>query len=409
MKILFVTPFYKPVPNFITSSVAEKLAQDHSVTVVTAHPNYPLGKFYPEVDSIMPKCTTESRVKVWRLPVFPSHGKSKIKRLLNYISHLLMFLIWCPIANLRPDLVLVYQTPFTNGLAVLWYKWFLRVPIIHISADLWPESFEASGVKPPSWLLKSMYIFSKWINSTASHIIATSKGMRARYIKDGFPRENISVIPLWTEAAQTGSAAQAAAKGKFTVVYVGNIGVAQKIDTVLQAASLLRDDKEIKFEIYGGGVEEESLRNLVSTLKLTNVHIGGRVSPQEANRICSSASCQIVHLTKSSFYDSIIPSKLSFSLSIGTPILAGIQGEGLEMVREIGAGEPFEPENPISLAASIKRIKGLSENEIQAMRMNSTAYFQKNLSPNRLLEEYSKLIDEAPFSARQSSERNLYG
>jgi colanic acid biosynthesis glycosyl transferase WcaI len=121
-RILVITQVYAPEPNFITRDVAQALAIDGDVTVITSHPNYPYGRFYPNTRFWRPVKTREGNVVVWRLPMYPNHGLSTLKRLLSYLSFTLAAMTMAPFVAGRPDVVWVYQTPFIVACAALPFK-----------------------------------------------------------------------------------------------------------------------------------------------------------------------------------------------------------------------------------------------------------------------------------------------
>src|SRR5580704_13654027 len=111
-RVLVITQMYAPEPNFITQDVASALSLDADVTVITSHPNYPYGRFYPGTQFWRPVKAYEGNVVVWRLPMYPDHGLSPLKRLLSYVSFTVMAMLVAPWVARRPDVIWVYQTPF---------------------------------------------------------------------------------------------------------------------------------------------------------------------------------------------------------------------------------------------------------------------------------------------------------
>src|SRR5688572_15668934 len=124
IRVLSLSLHYRPEPNFITADVAERLAREgNAVTVVTAHPNYPLGRFYESVSSLWPTRSVEGGVTVWRVPFVPDHSTSKLRRLVAYGSFTLAAALFAPFVEPSPDLVWVYNAPFTTGAAALWFRY----------------------------------------------------------------------------------------------------------------------------------------------------------------------------------------------------------------------------------------------------------------------------------------------
>ena len=228
MKILFLTQHFYPEPNFVTTDIANFLcAQSHSVSVITAHPNYPYGKFYSSVKSIKPKISVENGVRILRLPFIPNHNLSKLKRGISYLSFLLMTMFSSLFFERKPDVVVVYQTPFSMGIAALIYKYLFRSKIIYICADLWPESFTASKINVANKFYQLLYSYSKWINKFADILVCTTKGTVERYAQDGIKRNKLVYIPVWISASASLFEDNTEIKKEkddknFSLVYAGN-------------------------------------------------------------------------------------------------------------------------------------------------------------------------------------------
>lgn len=400
-RILLLSQHYRPEPSFITADVAERLAREgYEVTVVTAHPNYPLGRFYDSVRSLWPSRAEENGVTVFRLPFFPDHSKSKLKRLVSYSSFALAAAVFAPLVAGRPSVVWVYHAPFTVAVASLWFRYARGSKVAFICPDLWPESFPAAGVAPPAPILEAMYAYSRWINRRAHMLVATTRGMLRRYASDGIPAARMRLVPLWVEGArgartEGGEDARNAERGVPTLVYAGNLGPAQALDVILRGARRL-EDEGLAFElhIYGAGSEEESLRALAESLALTRVRFKGRVSPEEAFRASASATAQIVHLTPSPLFLMTVPSKLAFCLSAGRPVVCGLAGEAREVAQESGGAQLFEPGSEEGFAHAARDILTLSAEEKGAMGARGRRYFEEHLHPDTLCAFYSVFTEE---------------
>ena len=258
MEILIITAHYKPEPNFITADLAHQLQlRGHFVSVITAHPNYPYGRFYDSVTSIAPEKSIEDGVQVWRLPFFPDHSRSKLKRSFSYLSFTGIASIFSIFCARRPKVVFVYQTPFSSALASIWFKYVLKAKVYFICCDLWPESFSATGVVESGLIMKIAYKYSRWINRRADFIVCSTRGMVARYRNDNIAPEKLAYVPVWTDGIPTNPTASGVQKFRNrNLVYAGNIGSAQGLDILLEAGKVLQDeDIDFRIDVYGSGTE----------------------------------------------------------------------------------------------------------------------------------------------------------
>lgn len=389
-RLLVLTQNYRPEPNFITADVAERLADAMDVTVVTAHPNYPGGRFYPGVRWWRIERELENGVTVWRVPFFPDHSLSYLRRALSLVSFAVMAGLVAPFVVRRPDTVWVYHGTFTTGLAALWFRWTTRARIVFTCADLWPESFVASGVAREGPLTRAMFRYNRTINRTADLLICCTKGALERFRSDGVPIDRLSYVPVWVDGiSDLASTSSASGGDPFTIVYAGNLGPSQKLDTLISAASLLeKRGVTVRVDIFGTGACEAQYRQFASRLGTRNVHFRGRVSPAEAFTACTAASAQYIALQPSPLFDMTVPSKLYAAFAAGTPLLYGLRGEAARLAEECGGGVPFDVERPESLAHAIRTLMDLPASVRSAMQDRLTAHYRSRFARDTLLEQY---------------------
>ena len=396
-RLLVLTQHYHPEPNWITTDVAERLARDFDVTVVTAYPNYPHGRFYPGVRPWRVERTVEHGVTVWRVPFFPDHSRSHLRRAGSYLSFAAMSALVAPIAVPRPDTVWVYHGPFTTALASLWFRWVERSRVVFTCADLWPESFLASGVARAGVVVNALYRYSRAINRIADTLVCATRGTLERFHRDGVSRERLAHIPIWTDGISHIASDAPEDEATPRVVYAGNLGPAQALDTVIRAAVLLQDRGcDVQFDLYGSGACAEELRALAAQFGTTNVCFRGRVTPEECFAACSGAFAQIVSLRSDPAFRMTLPSKLSFALAAGSPILAGLEGESARVAQESQGALLYRSDDPHSLAAAVQQLIATPHERRAAMRRNMTQYYAESFARDVLLERYAALLAETP-------------
>ena len=393
-RLLVLSQYYRPEPNFITADVAQALSKEVDVTVVCARPNYPFGRYYDGWRGWLPKRSLEGRVTVWRLPLLAYTGNSIWRRALCYGSFLLGATLLAPFAAFRPDVVWVYQTPFTTALAAIGARYLTGARLVYTYADLWPESMLAARVVGPGLLMRALFSYSRWINRHAHLIIASTEGTLERYASDGVPRERLRHVPVWVDAApDTAVELPADAPSSTSVVYVGNLGPAQRLDTLVRAGALLQEQGiPIEMHLYGSGSAEAELRRLASELHARNVTFHGRVAPAEAFQVAASALAQVVSLEPSELFAMTVPSKLAFSFAAGAPVLYGLQGEAARIAAQSGGGILFDPEDPGSLVRAVIELLQRSAEERSDMRVALRRFHAANFSRSELLARYRALL-----------------
>jgi len=392
-RLLVLTQYYRPEPNFITADVAEALSDELDVTVVCARPNYPLGRFYEGWGGWTPRRSREGKVTVWRLPLIPYHGGSLWGRAFCYSSFTFGSLFMAPFVAGKPDVVWVYQTPFTTALAALGARYLRGARLVYTAADLWPESMLASGVAGPGPMMQALFAYSRWINRAAHLIVASTEGTLERYARDGVPRDRLRHVPVWVDAAPEEPAVRAEPAGVPRIVYAGNLGPAQRLDTVVRAAAELHArGVAVEVHLYGSGAAEAELRALAASLPAPNVTFMGRVSPTDAFRISADAFAQVVSLQPSPLFAMTVPSKLAFCFAAGAPVLYGLHGEAARIAAQSGGGILFDPEDPASLVAAVVGLLQRTSEERSAMRAALGRYYSAHFARRKLLEQYRSLL-----------------
>ena len=391
-RILVLTQYYRPEPNFITADVAEHLARNAKVTVVTAHPNYPKGRFYDGTKPWAFRRTVEHGVTVWRVPMIPDHSTSAVRRAVSYLSFAIVALFVAPIVAPRPDVVWVYNTPFTTPLAAIWFRFVTRARIVFTAADLWPESFVASGAVGDGLLIRVAAWYSRTINRLAHDVVCVTEGIVDRYRRDGVAPSRLHMIRVWVEGAPA-VAAFASGTREPRIVYAGNLGLAQQIETVIRAAAMLSArGRQVIFDIYGSGVEAERLEALAHELGASSVTFHGTVPPAEAFARSREAMAQVVILRQSPLFAMTVPSKLYFCFAAGAPMLYALEGEAAQLVSSCDGGFAFDPSSPASLCDAIERLMDTTPTDIAAMSAALVEKYNRKFTRTALLASYEEVL-----------------
>jgi colanic acid biosynthesis glycosyl transferase WcaI len=374
-ELLVITQVYHPEPNFITADVAQHLGRRMPVTVLTAHPNYPLGRFYDGVRPWRITRSVENGVTVWRVPFFPDHSMSLFRRALSYASFALAATLVAPFVGRRARVVWVYHGPFTTGLAALWFRLRRNVRVVFTCADVWPDSFVAAGVGASSPLMRAARLYNRLLNRAAHIIVCATRGTMKRLHLDGIGTERLVHVPVWVAGGSSGMLVHPEGEGRPRIVYAGNLGPAQRVETFIRAAALVALERpDVLFEIYGSGALDNDLRRLAEELRVPNVVFHGRVAPVEAFQAVATATAQVVSLQRSQLFEYTVPSKLYGSFAAGAPVLYGLQGEAAALADASGGGLAFDPEDPASLAGAVRQLLSLPPERRSAMRESLRAF-----------------------------------
>jgi glycosyltransferase involved in cell wall biosynthesis len=341
-------------------------------------------------------------IHVHRVPLYPNHDQSVIKRAVNYITFALSASVAINFVTSRPDVAYVYHPPLTTSLPAMAQKIFRGVPFVYDVQDLWPDTLTATGMIHKKWQLS---IISKWcdlVYRSASVVTVLSDGFKDALVKRGVPEKKVRVIHNWCEESPLSVQIRPTVnepawfQGRFTVMFAGNFGKAQALETVLKAAAAIEHlQPRIQFVLVGSGVEEERLREQVLTMGLTNVLFHDRLPMGEMRAFMQHADALLVSLRADPLFKITIPSKTQAYMAAGKPIIMAVAGEAAELVTRARCGVTCEPENAAELARVVLDLANRSSAELDMMGLAGRSYYAAKLSlktgTDRFLEVFEEL------------------
>ena len=322
---------------------------------------------------------------VTRVPLFPSHDRNVLARVFNYTSFALAGLVYGLFFAKKADLIYAYHPPLTVGIAASLLRFFRRIPVVYDIQDMWPDTLRATDMFSNEFALGFIGRLCGWVYDSVDHIVVLSPGFRRLLIERGVPGSKIDVIYNWCAEDAVSNFGYGSLDGfpkdGFRVLFAGNIGKAQSLDSVLGAAEiLLREDPTAKFVFLGDGVELLHLREVVDAKGLLNVSFLSPVPMCEVGGYLSAADALLVHLKKDPLFSVTIPSKTQAYMAAGKPIVMAVEGDAANLVRHAKCGVVAEPENPRSIADAVKELMNLSPNQREELATQGRAYYSEKLS-----------------------------
>jgi glycosyltransferase involved in cell wall biosynthesis len=409
---LTLSQWYVPEPGFKIHTLArDLLSRGHEVTSITGFPNYPQGKIYSGYRQRLWQWEQMDGVRVLRLPLYPEHSRSAVRRTLNYLSFAASASALAPVMCNSADVMWVYQPPLTVGIPAVWIKLLRRIPFIYEIQDMWPETLAATGMMTSnrgarlvSWLAQQIY-------RQATAITVISKGFKRNLMNKGVPADKIHVIPNWANEEiyrpvprDEALAVAHQMNGRFNIVYGGNLGVAQAMGNVLEAAALLRDVDQIQFVLIGGGVEAETLQRAARERGLDNIRFIAQQKEESMPQFFALADALLVHLKRDPLFEITIPSKTIAYLACGRPILCTVSGDAAEVVREADAGVICAPENPSALAQTVRELHAMTTERRERMGQAGRQAFLRNYTRGVLMDRYEALFEAVSMRRRKQVE-----
>lgn len=277
MKILVVCQYYYPEPVRINDICEELVKKGNEVTVITDIPNYPMGEFYKNYGFKKRRLENINGVSVRRCFTIP-RKKNIIMRVLNYYSFAISSTIACRKLKEDYDVVLVNQlSPIIMANGAIKYKNKNKKKMLLYCLDIWPESLKIGGVNEKSIIFKYFHKVSKRIYKSCDKILVTSKKFK-NYLINEFKIDDkiIDYLPQYAENIFNMKDCQKKQNETIDFMFAGNMGFTQSLDTIIEAANKLKNEKKVYFHFVGDGIDYERIKNKANILKLNNVYFHGR-------------------------------------------------------------------------------------------------------------------------------------
>ena len=359
----------------------------HRVRVVTGMPNYPQGDRYPGYEENRVREEEKDGVQIVRLPIHP-RKTGALHRFWNYYSYVHQSKRYVSGRLARNgeafDLVFVYQlSPVMMARAGLRYAKKYGLPLLMYTLDLWPESLLAGGVARGSAVYRLYHGVSGHIYRAADRILVTS-GQFAPYLSREFdvPETRLRCLPQFADALFTPLPAKPREE-VLKLLFAGNVGLYQHLDTVLEAAELLRSEP-VEFQIAGDGSELERLRQLARQRELQNVFFLGRRPVEEMPELYAQADALLVTMIRDPFISLTLPGKVQSYLAAGKPVLGAIDGEAARVIREADCGFCGPAEDAAALAENVRKLMACPD--LGPLGRSAAQYYSRHFSLDRFMQ-----------------------
>ncbi len=353
MNILVICQYYYPEPFRITD-ICEALADEgHRVTVITGTPNYPMGEIYPGYENGNRADEVLNGVKIHRCKTAP-RKTGAMNRLKNYFSYAFQSKKYIKTLPDEFDVVFVNQlSPVMMAEAGIAYKKKYGKKLVLYCLDLWPDSLCVGGIRKNSLIYKAFWQISRRIYRQADEILITSSSFK-EHLSAQFqiPESKISYLPQYAEA-QFLNMPEKTQGDVFNLVFAGNVGTAQSIDTIIDAAVQLRQEK-VLFHIVGDGVELDRLRAKANDLN--NVVFHGRKPLEQMPQYYEMADAMLVTLTADPTISLTLPGKVQTYMAAGKAIVGAADGETARVLNEAQGAYCGRAEDAQQLAQNIREL-----------------------------------------------------
>lgn len=392
MKILVICQHYAPEPFRVTEICEELVKRGHQVVAVVGLPNYPTGIIPREYKWFRNRKQNINGVEVRRCFEI-GRKNSKTGLAINYVSY--MFSACLKVMTLKRDYDVIYAystSPVLMSLPASLLRCFTRKKLMIYVLDIWPACLAAMNVYEGSLLYSFMKRVSRWIYSKADILIYSSKRFQ-QYMKSvhglAFPDEHY--LPQFADALFV-QMPSASSNEYLQLVFAGNIGKVQGVETLVYTAQLLRDEP-IRWHFLGDGSNLEVCKQLAASLSLDEiVTFYGRLPLAEMPHYYAMADAMLVSMRNDISVNDTLPGKVQSYMAAGKPILGSITGETPYIIQQACCGLCAPPEDPNAFAQVVRNFMASTEKE--QMGQNAATYYQKHFTKTNHMDRLQFLLEE---------------
>lgn len=381
MRVIYLCQHFPPetgAPQIRVYEVSkELLKRGHQVEVLTAFPHHPKGVIPEEYKGMFYMYEEWDGIPVHRSWIYPSPKGSFWKRLASYFSF--TFSAFYSIFKSKPtDVIICNSPPLFLGITGYLGAKLKRAKFVFNVADIWPESAVELGILKNKSFIKMAEWLEKFLYKKSWKIATATDGIRDYMIRKGKSPEDVFLLPNGVNTntfvpipKDTELLKEIGIEGKKVFMYAGTLGYAQGLDSVLEAAAIVKEkNPNIHFLFVGDGQEREKLLKIKSDLNLDNVTFYGSVPVSEMPRMFSLADYSIVSLRDIELFKGARPSKIFPAISTGTPVLYCGDGESASILEEYRCGKIAPPENPEGIAEAVLTLMDVTDEQYEEMQQN---------------------------------------
>jgi len=406
MRILYISQYFPPEAGASQTRAHELarnlVAQGHQVTILAEIPNHPSGIIRPEYRGRYYEHADLDGIDVRRVWVKASPEKNYRSRIWFYASFMLsaaftgVFL-----ARGKYDVLYVDSPPLLAGGAGLVISRLRRIPMVFEVCDLWPESAIVLGemkgkrsIALATWLEEACY-------RRAKKIVVVTRGIWDRLVERGQPPSKLALIPNGanTELFQFSPAARSlwreklGLQDKFIALYAGLHGLAQGLETIVEAARQLQSEPSVHFLLVGEGPCKADLIALADSYELKNITFLGEQPRENIPGLQSTADAAIIPLKNLPLFEGALPSKVFDAWACSRPIILGVGGEGRSLLESVQGGIYTPPEDANALAQAVLWMQS-HPYEREKMGANGRIYTVHNHSHPELARKLAEILTQ---------------
>ena len=405
MKLLVWSQYFWPEGFQINDVTKSLLGKGVEIEVLTGKPNYPGGAILPGYRAWGCQQESYKGIRINRIPLLARAGGGWWLAL-NYLSFVLSGLLFAPwMLRKKPfDVIFVYApSPILQAIPAIFLGWLKGCPVVLWVQDLWPESLVATGYVRNRYVVGVTRQVVRYIYGHVDLLLVPSRAFEepVRALASGAPivYHPNSVNNSFAVPGVGDTPAIAGLGDGFSVMFAGNIGTAQAVQVIVEAACLLQGYPDINFVVLGDGSRRGWMQQEAQRRGLGNVHLPGRFPVKTMPSLMQKASALLVTLADQPIFAATVPNKVQAYMAAGRPIVACLNGEGARLVLEAEAGLTAPAEDPQALANTILSLYRMSSDQREAMGANGRKYYQTHFDHDHLVGQLIEYLRSVSYGS----------
>ncbi|MDA1522946.1 glycosyltransferase family 4 protein [Bacillus cereus] len=394
-KILMVTQNFYPeigsASNRMKNIYLELNERGYDVKILTSDPSYPNRNLYKDSSYWYDENIEKDIVRIH--PKTRKYTRNLFRRLMLYIEVAFRLILAICKDKEKYDYIFVSTPSIFIPVAGMFAKRKMKAKLIVDVRDLWPESLIGIGFFNKNWILKFAYKLEYKIYHAADNIIINSKGFYSYISSTGIAPNRISFMPNSLTEKELSTVPKKNISDQLTVIYTGNIGLAQDIKKLILIAEHLKEYKNISFKIIGYGYQKRELGESIETMQLPNIQLIDPKNREDTLAEIINADIAYVSLVEKDVFKKVLPGKVMDYMSMRKPIVADVAGYAKEVIEDAQCGFVTEDRTVAELSDYI--IKLAQDKQLRnRLGENGYQYAFRTLRWKTNIETLLKILEE---------------
>ncbi|MGN8774091.1 sugar transferase [Candidatus Weimeria sp. HCP3S3_B5] len=402
--ILVISQYFYPEQFRINDMACEWVKRGYKVTVLTGIPNYPMGKYFEGYDLTHKRHEIWNGVEIIRIPLI-ARGSNSIGMMANYGSFVVSGFFWNLVNKIKADEVFIYEvSPMTQALVGVQYAKQHKVPCYLYVTDLWPDNVEiVTGIHNPA-VIGPINSMVNYVYKHCDRIFTSSQSFISKMVERGVDRDKLEFWPQYAEefykpyvpdvTENLGHETGIPQDDKLNIIFAGNIGYAQGLGVLVEAAALLKkNNSSARFNIVGNGRYKDEMLEAIHKQGVDEYfNFLDRQAAEDIPKFMAASDVALICLSKSEVFAMTIPAKTQSCMACGMPILVSADGEVGEIIKDAGCGLVSASGDAEGLAENIIKMGNMSKAELDNLGKRSGDYFDSHFSKKMLMDRMDEIL-----------------